>query len=135
MALAMLRGVKTYENRDAAIRPGWYVLHVGDGSIASDQEAILNATWPAAPDAKSLPRKAVFGMVLHGSPVEPSAAFGPWALGRLCHPVLAAIEFSTPILNVAGKHNVWYLDSAAQESVSQALASPEYREFDAPSLF
>ena len=134
MALALLRGVKPCENRDAPMRPGWYVLHAGDGSIASDQEAILNGTWPTAPDAKSLPRKALFGMVLHGPPVEPSAAFGPWALGRLCHPVLATVEFSTPILNVSGKHNVWYLDSAAQGSVAQALASSEYRDFDAPSL-
>jgi hypothetical protein len=132
LALAMLRGMKAFENRDFKLRPGWYAVHAGNGSIGDDHAAILACTWPTAPDAESLPRGAIFGMVLHGQPLEPASVPDPWALGRWCHPVLASIEFSTPVLGVKGRLGVWYLDNIAQASLGQALLSSTFRDFDAP---
>ena len=81
-----------------------------------------------------MPRGAIFGMVLHGRPLEPTSVTDPWALGRWCHPVLASIEFSEPIYGVRGHLHVWHLNDVVQTSLEQALRSATFREFAAPEV-
>ena len=88
LALAKLRGYKKYENRFWKLSPGY----AGCDDIATEHSSILGLSWPSAPPEDSLPKSAVYGIVLHGAAKDAASLSDPWALGPLCHSVLLSVD-------------------------------------------
>ena len=107
MAMAMLRRKKKFENRATKWRPGWYYLHVGQAVMEKKYTETMAKTWRDAPEEKTLPKGAIYGMVLHGEAIPKHLVNDPWALGPFCLPILQTIEFPNPILNVTGGQSIW----------------------------
>ena len=80
MALAMLRGQKSGENRGRRWQAGWYNLHVGKQDLRQACVGPLSRTWPDAPDASALPRSCIVGQIRLGPAALAEGVDDPWAL-------------------------------------------------------
>eukprot|EP00959_Pyramimonas_sp_CCMP1952_P249311 5211568-Pyramimonas_sp.AAC.1 len=68
-------------------------------------------------------------MVLLGAPRPPGEQPGPWDIGPICYPILAAVALDAPISPVKGGQALWRLEEGTMQAVADALPGAEYREF------
>jgi len=132
LSLAMLRGIKRHEMRPQKWKSGAYFLHTGQKKTPPEFASMLAQEWPTAPDSKTLPRGAIYGIAWYDSPVaaetlsqDPWHKFGNWGMA-----VVRAVEFTEPVTGVSGKMGPWRLqDEAIKAKILAALGCGTLRTF------
>ena len=61
--------IKRHEMRPQKWKSGAYFLHTGQKKTPPEFASMLAQEWPTAPDSKTLPRGAIYGIAWYDSPV------------------------------------------------------------------
>ena len=126
---SILSGYKTVENRTWSIKPGWYVLHTGNGKIDKDVYKNILRNWPKnipIPNEKLLPKKAIVGLLLFGNSFiinKKNPIYSNWDFGPVINPILNYIRLDKPIHNIKGQLKLWNVSKVISQNDYNMLLS------------